>query len=122
MLSDKKTIAVINDNDFEIAINATDEDGNKVKITDYIYDASTKELSTEDTVSNLDIELVKNTEESEIWTIELKDEITSSSNEVSAEEEIIEKSSESNNSIVYAGALGAVLVGALLYLLRKKKK
>ena len=123
MLSDKKTIAVINDNDFEIVINATDEDGNEAKITDYIYDASTKELSKEDGKSNLDIELVKNTEESEIWTIELKDEITSFSNEVSAEEEIIETSSESNNnSIVYAGALGAVIVGALLYFLRKKKK
>lgn len=45
MLLDKKTIVVINDNDFEIGINVTDEDGNEVDITDYTYDSNTKEMS-----------------------------------------------------------------------------
>ena len=124
MLSDKKTIAVINDNDFEIAVNATDEDGNTVDITDYTYDAGTKEMSTEGSESNPTIELVKNTEESEIWTIELKDEITGFSNEVETKEETEVKSSGStSNLMIYVGAvgIGVVIVGALAYFLKRRK-
>ena len=123
MLSDNKTIAVINDNDFEIAISATDENGNEVKITDYTYDASTKELSTEDGKSNLNIELVKNTEESEIWTIELKDEMTSSSNEVK-EETTETKDSISNGTIIIVLTgigLGVIALRVLLQTLKKRK-
>lgn len=127
MLPDNKTIVVINDNDFEITVNATDEEGNEVKITDYTYDAGTNEMSIEDQKSNVNIELVKNTEESEVWTIELKDEITGATNEVSeeveeaVEEENVEKDSGNNNILLYVGALGALLLGAALFFLRKKK-
>ena len=123
MLSDKKTIAVINDNDFEIAINATDEDGNEVNITDYTYDASTKEMSIEGNASNPTIELVKNTEESEVWTIELKDEITSSSNGVAEEDSVGKTTDSKGNIIIYVGAIGVsvVIAGALAYFLKKRR-
>jgi len=123
MLSDKKTIVVINDNDFEIAINATDEEGNSVNITDYTYDASSKEMSIEDKESNPTIELVKNTEESEVWTIELKDEITSFSNEVTEDETVVKNSQSKGNIMLYIGAVGVcvVIVGALAYFLKKEK-
>ena len=123
MLSDKKTIAVINDNDFEIAINATDENGNSVNITDYTYDASTKEMSIEGNASNPTIELVKNTEESEVWTIELKDEITSSSNGVAKEDSVVKSTDSKGNIIIYVGAIGisVVIAGALAYFLKKRR-
>ena len=123
MLPDKKTIAVINDNDFEIAINATDENGNSVNITDYTYDASTKEMSIEEQKSNPNIELVKNTEESEVWTIELKDEITSSSNGVAEEDSVGKTTDSKGNIIIYVGAVGVsvVIAGALAYFLKKRR-
>ena len=59
--------------------------------------------------------------------LELKDEITGATNEVSeeaeeaVEEEKVEKASENNNMLLYVGALGALLLGAALFFLRKKK-
>ena len=81
LLPDKQTIVVINDNDFEIAISATDENNEEVNITDYTYDSETKEFIKEENVSNIDIALNKGSEESEVWTIKLKDEITGYSTE-----------------------------------------
>ena len=94
MLTDKKTIAIINDNDFEIAVSATDENGNDVNIADYTYDVDTNKLSVYGKESNFNIPLIKNQEESELWTIELKDEITGSSSNSSSDvydNEVVEK-------------------------------
>lgn len=121
--SRQKTIVVINDNDFEIAINAIDEDGNEVDITEYTYDTNTKEMSIEDNKSDINIELVKNKEESEVWTIELKEEISAFSNKVSeVEETIVDSSQSKDNAIVYIGVIGAIIVWALVYIFNKKKK
>lgn len=122
MLPDKKTIAIINDNDFEIAVSATDEEGNDVSITDYTYDADTKKLSVDGKESNLNISLVKNQEESELWTIELKDEITGSSSNSSSDvsdNEVVEKNS---NNIMIVSVIGIVVAGALAYFFKKRKK
>lgn len=122
MLPDKKTIALINDNDFEIAVSATDENGNDVSIDDYTYDANTKKLSVDGNESNLNISLVKNQEESELWTIELKDEITGSSSNSSSDvydNEVVEKKS---NNIMIVTVIGVVVAGALVYFFKKRKK
>ena len=120
MLPDKKTIALINDNDFEIAVSATDENGNDVSIDDYTYDANTKKLSVDGNESNLNISLVKNKEESELWTIELKDEITGSLSNSSSDvydNEVVEKKS---NNIMVISVIGVVVAGALVYFFKKR--
>lgn len=122
MLPDKKTIAIINDNDFEIAVSATDEEGNDVSITDYTYDADTKKLSVDDKESNLNISLVKNQEESELWTIELKDEITGSSSNSSSDVSDNEAVEKNSNNIMIVSVIGVVVAGALVYFFKKRKK
>lgn len=113
LLPDNKTIVVVNDNDFEIGISATNEDNEFVDVTDYTYNSQTKEFISEDEVTDLDIELVNNQEEAQIWTIELKDEITGYSTKQSSEE-------SKNNNLIYIGT-SIIILGAFGYIFVKKK-
>lgn len=120
LLPDNKTIVVINDNDFELAMNATDENNEKVAISDYTYDSQTKEFIKENNASNINITLNKNSEDSEIWTIKLKDEIKGYTTEES--ESSVKDSSSKNNNLIYVGMASIVALGASLYIFKKKRK
>lgn len=120
LLPDKQTIVVINDNDFEIAISATDENNEEVNITDYTYDSETKEFIKEENVSNIDIALNKGSEESEVWTIKLKDEITGYSTEET--ESNVKDSKFKNNNLIYLGMACLAALGISVYIFKKKSK
>ena len=120
LLPDKKTIVVINDNDFEIAMNATDENNEKVDISDYTYDSQTKQFIKENIVENINITLNKNSEDSEIWTVKLKDEIKGYSTKES--ESNVKDTSSKNNSLVYLGISGIIALGVSLHIFKNKIK
>jgi len=120
LLPDNKTIVVINDNDFEIGMSATDENNEKVAISDYTYDSQTKEFIKEDNVSDVNIALNKNSEESEIWTIKLKDEIKGYSTKEF--ESTVKDSDSKNNNLMYLGMASIAALGISVYIFKKKSK
>lgn len=124
LLPDNKTIIVINDNDFEIAINATNENNEEVDITEYTYDAQTKEMSIDDEVITLNIALDKNKEESEVWAFELKEEIKGYTEETSDIEvkSVVESIQSKNNKLIYVGVILIAMAGAFTYIFNGRKK
>lgn len=67
LLPDNKTIAIINDNDFGMAIN---ED-----VSPYHYNENEKQLYLNNKATNQKLTLKKNTETSQLWLVTLKEEI-----------------------------------------------
>ena len=64
LLPDRQTIAVVNDNDFGIAIKVNNSTNPKASVEDYTYNADTKEFSNKDNkVVNITIGLQKNAPE-----------------------------------------------------------
>jgi len=66
-MTDKNTIAVINDNDFGIATLATDAENNNVDITDYVYNAETGKYTLDGVDANINVSIEENTEPAQIW-------------------------------------------------------
>ncbi|ERT63164.1 esterase-like activity of phytase family protein [Cetobacterium somerae] len=67
LLPDNKTIAIINDNDFGMAIS---ED-----VSPYHYNENEKQLYLNNKATNQKLTLKKNTETSQLWLVTLKEEI-----------------------------------------------
>lgn len=67
LLPDNKTIAIINDNDFGMAIS---ED-----VSTYHYNENEKQLYLNNKATNQKLTLKKNTETSQLWLVTLKEEI-----------------------------------------------
>lgn len=129
VLPDKKTLIVINDNDFEIKINALNANNEEVNITDYTYDAQTKQMSIDGNDEKLSVSLEKNEEESEIWLIELSDEIKSYSNKEDGTntEDVLDLAQQDNmtyledkeNYLLYIGVIGAAVLAIIVYIVKK---
>ena len=71
LLPDRKTIAVVNDNDFGIAINVKDNQVKQADVSDYTYDSNKKVfLYKDNTVHPIKLGLKQNApteRESQIW-------------------------------------------------------
>lgn len=65
-MTDDKTIAVINDNDFGIT-TVVDDTANDADITDYVYDSEKKEYSLNDNKADVKISIDENTEPAQLW-------------------------------------------------------
>lgn len=66
-MTDKNTIAVINDNDFGIATVATDAKNNNVDVTDYVYNAKTGKYTLDGVEADISVSIKENTEPAQIW-------------------------------------------------------
>lgn len=80
LLPDRKTIAVVNDNDFGIAIKATDPKVATAEVDDYTYNANTKQFTynKDNTVHDVTLGLQKNPpseQESQIWFFTLPEKL-----------------------------------------------
>ena len=80
LLPDRKTIAVVNDNDFGIAIKATDKQVPDAQVEDYTYNADSKQFTynKDKTVHDVQMGLQKNAPEeqqSQIWLFELPEKL-----------------------------------------------
>lgn len=80
LLPDRKTIAVVNDNDFGIAIKATDAKVPNAEVEDYTYNANTKQFTynKDKTVHDVTLGLQKNPpseQESQIWFFTLPEKL-----------------------------------------------
>lgn len=80
LLPDRKTIAVVNDNDFGIAIKATDPKVADAEVEDYTYNANTKQFTynKDNTVHDVTLGLQKNApseQESQIWFFTLPEKL-----------------------------------------------
>lgn len=80
LLPDRKTIAVVNDNDFGIAIKATDPKVPNAAVDDYTYNANTKQFTynKDNTVHDVTLGLQKNPpseQESQIWFFTLPEKL-----------------------------------------------
>lgn len=80
LLPDRKTIAVVNDNDFGIAIKATDPKVPNAEVDDYTYNANTKQFTynKDKTVHDVTLGLQKNPpseQESQIWFFTLPEKL-----------------------------------------------
>lgn len=80
LLPDRKTIAVVNDNDFGIDIKATDPKVANAEVDDYTYNANTKQFTynKDNTVHDVTLGLQKNApseQESQIWFFTLPEKL-----------------------------------------------
>lgn len=80
LLPDRKTIAVVNDNDFGIAVKASDSKVPDAQVEDYTYDADAAQFTynKDNTVHEVQMGLQKNAPEeqqSQLWLFELPEEL-----------------------------------------------
>ncbi|KMT22892.1 esterase-like activity of phytase family protein [Clostridium cylindrosporum] len=74
VLPDKKSIAIVNDNDFGMAVDVNDPSVENADITDYVYDSKTKKYTYEGKEANAKISFVKNSIEERnpvLWLIDM---------------------------------------------------
>ena len=76
VLPDGKHIAVINDNDFGIVTKTKDGKGEDADITEYVYDASTKNYSLDGKKAEVYSEIGENTEPAQIWLFRVAEKLT----------------------------------------------
>lgn len=72
LLPDRKTIAVVNDNDFGIDINVTDKQVQQAAVSDYAYNSNKNVFlyNKDDSIHNIKLSLKKNApteQESQLW-------------------------------------------------------
>lgn len=76
LFNNNQSIAVINDNDFGIAMNVSDGINENPDITEYTYDADNKTFTLNEVISpNVKIGITQNTEPSEVWVLEMENTI-----------------------------------------------
>lgn len=79
LLPDRKTIVVVNDNDFGITLKLTNSDGKEENEKEYFYDADRKEFyKNNHLVEKVNLGIKRNSEnerESQIWFFKLNEEI-----------------------------------------------
>lgn len=76
LLPDRKTIVVINDNDFGLALSVKDNLLQKAKVTDYTFDNAKQQMMIDGKVRNPQINLSQNSPDEahvQLWFIEMRD-------------------------------------------------